>query len=328
VKTADGRTARSKYLIVAAGFAAKRYIPDFKGLNTFKGAIHHSSFWPEEGVDVEGKRCAVIGTGASGVQISQEWGPTVGSLKVFQRTPNLAVPMGKKPLTHEEQQNSKKHYPRLYELREKCFGGFLFSWDEKNTFEDNYAEQEAFYQKLWDHGGFAYWLGNYKDMLFDAKANRRAYDPRKRDLLAPLEPPHPFGVKRPCLEQNFYEQFNRPNVDIVDINSTPIVEFRPEGILTSDGTLHEFDVIAIATGFDIVTGGMTNMGLKSIHGTTLQDEWKSAANTYLGTTVSGYPNMFHLYGPVCQIPSSWGGDKLSVQKFMTIFHDSHSPFSD
>jgi cation diffusion facilitator CzcD-associated flavoprotein CzcO len=313
VKTADGRTAKSKYLIVAAGFAAKRYIPDFKGLNTFKGAIHHSSFWPEEGVDVEGKRCAVIGTGASGVQISQEWGPTVGSLKVFQRTPNLAVPMGKKPLTHEEQQNSKKHYPRLYELREKCFGGFLFSWDEKNTFEDNYAEQEAFYQKLWDHGGFAYWLGNYKDMLFDAKANRRAYDfwarnvrnrvgdPRKRDLLAPLEPPHPFGVKRPCLEQNYYEQFNRPNVDIVDINSTPIVEFRPEGILTSDGTLHEFDVIAIATGFDIVTGGMTNMGLKSIHGTTLQDEWKSAANTYLGTTVSGYPNMFHLYGPVCQI---------------------------
>jgi hypothetical protein len=57
-------------------------------------------------------------------------------------------------------------------------------------------------------------------------------------------------------------------------------------------------VIAIATGFDIVTGGMTNMGLKSIHGTTLQHEWKSAANTYLGTTVSGYPNMFHLYGPV------------------------------
>jgi cation diffusion facilitator CzcD-associated flavoprotein CzcO len=313
VKTADGRTAKSKYLIVAAGFAAKRYIPDFKGLDTFKGVIHHSSFWPEEGVDVEGKRCAVIGTGASGVQISQEWGPTVGSLKVFQRTPNLAVPMGKKPLTHEEQQNSKKYYPRLYELREKCFGGFLFSWDEKNTFEDNYAEQEAFYQKLWDHGGFGYWLGNYKDMLFDAKANRRAYDfwarnvrnrigdPRKRDLLAPLEPPHPFGVKRPCLEQNYYEQFNRPNVDIVDINSTPIVEFRPEGILTSDGTLHEFDVIAIATGFDIVTGGMTNMGLKSIHGTTLQDEWKSAANTYLGTTVSGYPNMFHLYGPVSQI---------------------------
>jgi cation diffusion facilitator CzcD-associated flavoprotein CzcO len=309
VKTEDGRTAKSKYLIVAAGFAAKRYIPDFKGLDSFQGIIHHSSFWPEEGVDVRGKRCAVIGTGASGVQISQEWGPEAGSLKVFQRTPNLAVPMGKKPLTREEQQNAKKHYARLYELREKCFGGFLFSFSEKNTFDDSEEEREEFYHKLWDHGGFAFWLGTYKDMLFDPKANREAYDfwaknvrsrigdPRKRDLLAPLEPPHPFGVKRPCLEQNYYEQFNRPNVDIVDINKTPIAEIKPTGILTSDGVLHEFDVIAVATGFDITTGGMTNMGLRNINGKTLQDEWKSAANTYLGTTISGYPNMFHLYGP-------------------------------
>lgn len=325
VKTADGRTARSKYLVVAAGFAAKRYIPDFKGLDTFKGVIHHSSFWPEEGVDVKGKRCAVIGTGASGVQIAQEWGPVVGSLKVFQRTPNLAVPMGKRPLTREEQQNGKYHYPRLFELREKCFGGFLFSWHEKNTFEDSYEEQEAYYQKLWDHGGFSYWLGNYKDMLFDAKANRRAYDfwarnvrnrigdPRKRDLLAPLEPPHPFGVKRPCLEQNYYEQFNRPNVDIVDINTTPIVEFKPNGILTGDGTLHEFDVIAVATGFDIVTGGITSMGLKNIHGTPIQEEWKNAAYTYLGTTIGGYPNLFHLYGPHGPTLLSNGPSSVEVQ---------------
>lgn len=311
--------------MIAAGFAAKRYIPDFKGLDSFKGIIHHSSFWPEEGVDVHGKRCAVIGTGASGVQISQEWGPIVGSLKVFQRTPNLAVPMGKIPLTHKEQQNSKKYYPRLYELRERCFGGFFFSWHEKTTFEDTEEEQNAFYQKLWDHGGFAYWLGNYKDMLFDSKANRRAYDfwaknvrnrigdARKRDLLAPLEPPHPFGVKRPCLEQNYYEQFNRPNVDIIDINKTSIVEFKPTGILTSDGTLHEFDVIAIATGFDIVTGGMAHMGLRSISGTALQDEWKAAANTYLGTTVSGYPNMFHLYGPHGPTLLSNGPSSVEIQ---------------
>jgi cation diffusion facilitator CzcD-associated flavoprotein CzcO len=325
VKTADGRTAKSKFLIVAAGFAAKRYVPDFKGLDTFKGIIHHSSFWPEEGVDARGKRCAVIGTGASGVQIAQEWGPVVGSLKVFQRTPNLAVPMGKKDLTHEEQQNAKAHYPRLYELREKCFGGFLYTWHEKNTFEDNEEEQDAYYHKLWDHGGFGFWAGNYKDMLFDLKANRRAYDfwaknvrarigdPVKRELLAPLEPPHPFGVKRPCLEQDYFEQFNRENVDIVDINKTSIVEFTPTGILTSDGTLHEFDVIAIATGFDIVTGGMTHMGLRSVNGTTLEDEWKHSANTYLGTTVSGYPNMFHLYGPHGPTLLSNGPSSIEVQ---------------
>ncbi|KAL1626483.1 hypothetical protein SLS56_006794 [Neofusicoccum ribis] len=330
VKTADGRNARSKYLIVAAGFAAKRYVPDWPGIDSFQGFICHSSFWPEGDVEVAGKRCAVIGTGASGVQISQEWGPKIGAnghLKVFQRTPNLAVPMGKKPLTVEEQNNTKKFYPQLMKFREQCFGGFLFSFHEKNTFEDTPEEREKYYRKLWDHGGFSFWLGNYKDMLIDAKANREAYnfwaknqrarigDPRKRDLLAPLEPPHPFpsGVKRPCLEQNYYEQFNRENVEVVDIRDNPIVAIKPNGIQLKDGTVHEVDIIAIATGFDITTGGMTNMGLKSIHGTTLKDEWKSAAYTYLGTTVSGYPNMFHLYGPHGPTLLSNGPTSIEVQ---------------
>lgn len=141
----------------------------------------------------------------------------------------------------------------------------------------------------------------------------RIGDPRKRDILAPLEPPHPWGVKRPCLEQNYYEQFNRANVDIVDINETPIEEFTETGIKTKDGKLHEFDVIAVATGFDITTGGMTHMGLKSVKGTNLQDEWKAAANTYLGTTVSGYPNMFHLYGPHGPTLLSNGPASVEVQ---------------
>lgn len=133
---------------------------------------------------------------------------------------------------------------------------------------------------------------------FWAKNQRaRIHDPRKRDLLAPLKKPHPFGTKRPCLEQNFYEQFNRPNVDVVDLRGNEIKDITEKGILMEDGTEHEFDVICIATGFDITTGGMTNMGLRDINGNTLKDQWKSAAVTYLGTTVPGYPNMFHTYGP-------------------------------
>lgn len=80
--------------------------------------------------------------------------------------------MGKRSLTAEEQQSQKKWYPRLYELREKCFGGFLFTFSEKNTFDDSPEEREEFWHKLWDHGGFSYWLGNYKDYLYDPKANR------------------------------------------------------------------------------------------------------------------------------------------------------------
>ncbi|KAF2454997.1 putative steroid monooxygenase [Lineolata rhizophorae] len=325
VKTADGRTAKAKYFIVAAGFAAKRYIPEWPGIDSFKGIIHHSSFWPDEHVDVRGKRCAVIGTGASGVQITQAWGPEAGSLKVFQRTPNLAVPMRKRSLTVEEQQDSKAFYPELFDLREKCFGGFLYTFSERGVFEDDEEEREAFLEKLWKDGGFRYWLANYKDYLFDPKANRVVYDfwakkvrarvgdPQKRDLLAPLEPPHPWGVKRPCLEYDYYEQFNRPNVEVVDIRNNPIQGFTETGIKLKDGTVHEFDVICIATGFDITTGGMTHMGLRSINGTTLLDEWKSAAYTYLGTTVSGYPNMFHLYGPHGPTLLSNGPTSVEIQ---------------
>jgi len=312
VKTADGRTAKTRFLIIAAGFAAKRYVPAFKGLENFKGICHHSSFWPPEDVDVKGKRVAVIGTGASGVQITQEWGPQVEKLTLFQRTPNLALPMGKRDLTKEEQIAQLPCYPQLLELRERCFAGFTYDFYEHNTFDDTPEEREAWFENLWERKGFALWLGGYKDYLFDMKANREAYNfwakkqrqriknPKKRDLLCPLEPPHAFGIKRPCLEQNYYEVLDSDNVEIVDISEKSgiqIEEFVENGIKTSDGKVHELDVIALATGFDITTGGMTSMGLKSIHGTYLKDEWKSSANTYLGTTISGYPNMFHLYGP-------------------------------
>lgn len=241
--------------------AAKRYIPDWPGMDKFKGVMHHSSFWPDEGVDVKGKRVAVIGTGASGVQIVQEWGPDAADIKVFQRTPNLALPMGRRPLTVEEQEKAKNWYHRLFELREKNFAGFLYDFSEKNTFDDSPEERQAFFEKCWNKGGFHLWLGVYKDMIVNPEANTKTYeywaskvrarigDPQKRDLLAPLKMPHYFGVKRPCLEQNYYEQFNRPTVDVVDIRKNAIKEFDETGLVLSDGTHYEFDVIAIATGF-------------------------------------------------------------------------------
>lgn len=149
ITTTDGRRASARYLIVSTGFAAKRHIPDWPGIESFRGVIHHSSFWPEEGVDLQGKRVGVIGTGASGVQLTQALGPVAGSLKVFQRTPNLAVPMRRRDLSVEEQERLKPIYPELFSLREKCFGGFLYTFSERNTFEDNAEEQQAFLERLW-----------------------------------------------------------------------------------------------------------------------------------------------------------------------------------
>ncbi|KAJ5227480.1 uncharacterized protein N7469_007486 [Penicillium citrinum] len=325
INTADGRTTKARFLVLGTGFAAKRYIPPWKGMEKFKGVIHHSSFWPEEVIDVKDKRCAIIGTGASGVQITQAWGPEAGELKVFQRTPNLAVPMRKRDLTVEEQERVKPYYPELFRYREANFAGFLYDWCERNTFDDTPEERETFYENVWKDGGFRYWVALYKDNLFCAEANKESYnfwvkktrarigDPKLRELLAPREMPHYFGIKRPCLEQNYYEQFNRETVHLVDIKNNGIKEFTETGIMLEDGTCHEFDVIAVATGFDIVTGVMTQLGLKSIDGAELEKEWIPGANTYLGTTVSGYPNMFHIYGPHGPTLLSNGPTTVAVQ---------------
>lgn len=223
--------------------------------------IHHSSFWPDKDIDVKNKRCAVIGTGASGVQVAQEWGPLAGELKVFQRTPNLALPMKQKNLTPEEQEAGKKWYPQLFEYRENTTTGFLYDWNPKNTFDDTPEQREAVFERAWSKGGFHLWVGSYKDIILDAKVNDEFYnfwvkkvrarigDPRKRDLLAPLKKPHHFGIKRPCLERTFYEQFNRENVDVINIENNGVREFTETGITLEDGTHYEFDVIAIATGF-------------------------------------------------------------------------------
>ena len=152
VKTEDGRTAYCRYLIAALGFAAKRNFPNWKGLENFKGEIYHSSFWPEEGVDFKGKRVAVVGTGATGVQLAQETGQMAASMTLFQRTPNLALPMRQRKLTKEEQDEAKKGYEELFKHRMTTFAGFAFDFVDKNTFDDNEEERQKFFEDLWDKG--------------------------------------------------------------------------------------------------------------------------------------------------------------------------------
>lgn len=193
--------------------------------------------------------------------MTQAWGPKAGTLQVFQRTPNLALPMRKRELTVAEQENSKHLYKDLFQLREKTWAGFFFDWCERNALEDTQERREEFYNKLWSEGGFRFWVASYKDQMLDAESNKEAYnfwasktrarlsDPVAKDVLAPLEMPHYFGVKRPCLEDTYYEQFNRESVHVVDIKQNPIREFTTTGITLEDGTHQEFDVIALATGF-------------------------------------------------------------------------------
>lgn len=320
VKSKDGKIAFSKYLIVSIGFASKSYIPSWKGLDTFQGTIHHSSNWTEK-VDVKGKRVAVIGTGSTGVQIAQDWARTAAEMFVFQRTPNLCLPMRQQDLDEAEQEHDAQ--ATMFAERLKTLSGLLFGPYPKRTFDETPEEREKLYEQLYRDGGFLFWQANYQDLLTDLAANREAYDfwakktreriqdPVKKDLLAPLEPPHPFGTKRPSLEQDFYEQLDKPNVHIVSTKETPIVEFTPTGIVTEDGKHYEVDVIAVATGFDAMTGGLNNLGLKDVNGKTLAERWKDGLATYLGLSIEGFPNMFLTYS--VQSPTAFSNGPVTIE---------------
>lgn len=147
-----GKMYRAKFFVASIGFAAKRYFPDWAGLDEFKGTIHHSSFWPHEGVDVAGKRVGVVGTGATGIQIAQEWAREIGDdgdLKVFQRTPNLACPMRQVHLTKEEQEKHKLDYPAVFDERWNNYNGFLYQFRPTKMHEHTPEQRQALYNELW-----------------------------------------------------------------------------------------------------------------------------------------------------------------------------------
>jgi cation diffusion facilitator CzcD-associated flavoprotein CzcO len=315
VRASDGTTVRCTYLVPCLGFAAEPYIPRITGLDRFAGTWHHTGLWPQEGLDFTGQRVAVAGTGASGVQVIQEASRDAAELTVFQRTPNLAIPMGQRKLTPAEQAAIKAELPDRFELRGNTFAGFDFDFDPRNAVDLTPEERTAKYESLWQAGGFRFWLAAFQNTLFDAKSNDYAYafwrdkvrarinDPALAEKLAPTTPPHPFGVKRPSLEQNYYEVYNQDNVTLVDLSETPIVSVTERGVLTADGVERNFDIIVLATGFDSVSGGLTGMDIRGTDGSLLREKWASGVRTHLGVATAGYPNLLFVYGP--QSPSGF-----------------------
>ncbi|KAK7735584.1 hypothetical protein SLS53_007498 [Cytospora paraplurivora] len=308
IHTRKGDLFKARYFLLNTGFAAKRYIPDWKGIDTFKGTLVHPSYWPLKGLHLDGKRVAVIGTGSTGVQLATELTPVVGELVVFQRSPNTALPMRQVDYQDGQQEFPRKYYPELFRGRPHSFSGFDFNFIDRGTFDDPPEKRREIYEALWKEGDFKFWLATYRDLLLSKAANDEAYafwrertrarikDPRARDLLAPLEAPYAFGCKRVSLEKGYFEIFNEPHVHLVDVNTTPIWEVTEKGITTSEREW-EFDFIICATGFDSITGGLNQIEIKGPSGRSLAEHWKDGTLTYLGMAVSGLPNMFFTYGP-------------------------------
>ena len=302
----DGSQFHSHFLITAVGPLSAPTMPTIPGVNSFKGQSCHTANWPHEPVSFEGKRVAVIGTGATGVQTIQEVAKTAKHLTVFQRTPNWCAPLLNAKIGKEEMAKIRAGYKEMFQRCQETFGCFLHTADPRGTFEVSAEERQAFWEKLYAEPGFGIWIGNFKDILTDRKANdeisafvankirQRVKDPAVAEKLIPKN--HGFGTRRVPMETRYYEVYNQDNVKLVDISETPIERITETGIKTSDAE-YEFDMIIYATGFDAITGSFDRIDIRGVNGERLKDRWKHGPETFLGVMVDGFPNMTMIIGP-------------------------------
>ena len=305
VMTDDGGQTRATYLISAAGALSAHQLPDIEGIADFDGLSCHTARWPEDGVDFAGKRVGVIGTGATGVQVIQTIASEAAHLTVFQRTANYCVPQRNAPLSDDERRDIRQRYPEILATCRESYGGFIHTFDPRSGHDVSESEREAKFEALWAQPGFAFWFGNFRDLMTDADVNAWASDflrdkirRRVRDpaVARKLLPTHPFGTKRVPLENGYYEVYNRGNVELVDLRECPIERITASGVQTAEGQ-HALDVLVFATGFDAVTGALSRIDVRGIGGMSLSDKWRNGPATYLGMQAEGFPNLFMIAGP-------------------------------
>jgi cation diffusion facilitator CzcD-associated flavoprotein CzcO len=302
----DGSTHRARHLVTCVGLLSAPTLPHFKGMDEFRGQSFHTGMWPKQPVDFAGKRVAVIGTGASGVQAIQEIAKTAGHLTVFQRRPNWCTPLNNGPIGKAEMEQIRADYPNIFRRCQETAACFVHTVDPRGTFEVTEEERNAFWEELYAGRGFGIWQGNFRDILTDRAANKlisdfvadkirqRVKDPDVAELLIPTD--HGFGTRRVPQETRYYEVYNQPNVKLVSMLATPIERITPAGIRTSDAD-YDFDIIVYATGFDAVTGCFDRIDIRGRGGQTLKDKWRGGPSTFVGVMVDGFPNMFMVMGP-------------------------------
>jgi cation diffusion facilitator CzcD-associated flavoprotein CzcO len=163
----DGSRFSSRFLVTAIGPLSTPTLPNIASRDDFKGASFHTARWPKEPVDFTGKRVAVIGTGATGIQTIQTIASQVGHLTVFQRTANWAAPLHNGKIDAETQAKIKAGYPEIFARCRETFACFIHTPDPRGAFEVSDEEREAHYERLYGERGFGIWVGNFNDILTD-----------------------------------------------------------------------------------------------------------------------------------------------------------------
>ena len=302
----DGREITGRFLLTAIGMLSAATLPNIEGVDSFEGDAWHTYYWPHEPVEMTGKRVAVIGTGATGVQVISEIADKVGDLTVFQRRPNWCAPLHNAPIDEPTQAQIKASYDEIFEICRQTPGGFLHAPDPRKFRDVPEEERLTLWQKLYETPGFSKWMSNFIDVGINPEANaeysefiankirERVHNPMTAEKLIPKD--HGFGTRRVPLETRYFEAYNRENVHLIDINETPIERITPNGVQTTYQEF-EFDLIIYATGFDAITGAFDRINFTGVDGVALRDQWADGPDTFLGMGTTGFPNLLMLSGP-------------------------------
>ena len=295
-----------RFLLMATGCLSSPNMPDIEGLQTFKGPIYHTARWPQSPVDFSDQRVGVIGNGSSGLQIIPQLAPQVKQLLVFQRTAQYAVPSRNRPLHRQEVTEIKADYQGFRARNRQQSSAQMSNVEtcQQSALSVSPAERQQLYQASWQQGGFVFY-GTFNDLMRNQQSNQTAAefirtkigqivnDPQRAKLLSPQ---HVMGCKRPALENGYFETFNRPNVDLVDISANPIRSISPSAIHLQDQE-YPLEAIVMATGFDAMTGALMKIDICGLNGLRLKEKWSSGPHNYLGLSINGFPNLFTITGP-------------------------------
>ncbi|MGY1664218.1 flavin-containing monooxygenase [Geodermatophilus sp. SYSU D00705] len=305
VRTEHGDAVTAPYLVMATGCLSASKHPEIPGRETFKGASYHTAHWPHEGVDFTGLRVGVIGTGSSGVQSIPVIAAEAADVTVFQRTPAYSLPARNRKLRPDEIAEMKEQYRSYRQAQKESAFGVPIAPATKSALEVSAEEREARFEEAWESGSLVNLLTTYTDLTLSQEANdlAREFVHRKVKQIvedpqtaADLCPEYPIGTKRPCLDTQYFETYNRPNVHLVNLQREPLVEITEKGIRTAADE-YVFDAIVYATGFDAMTGSLTNVDIRGRGGASLKETWSAGPRTYLGIGSAGFPNLFMITGP-------------------------------
>ena len=305
VGTGTGGAVRAQFCIMASGCLSAARAPEIPGLGDFKGRVYHTGEWPHEPVDFNGQRVGLIGTGSSGIQTTPVVAEQAAELVVFQRTPNFSIPARNGPDEPAVIEAWKAQYPELRDRARDTPAGVLYEYTDTRANDVPEHERTAQFEARWARGGTNF-MRSYIDLMIDKGANDTAAefvrakirsivkDERTAAMLTPHN--HPIGTKRICVDDLYYQTFNRENVRLVDIRATPIAAITPAGLRTSAEDF-TFDSLILATGFDAMTGPLLRIDITGRSGVRLADAWADGPRCYLGLMVAGFPNLFTITGP-------------------------------